>query len=294
MASSEDSGATETANIPRPGEQDGFLEELGLACANEASRLGCPEVTVDLQFLVFLRRVSRFGFFHFGPLAIDVRIVEALVERQLPRGRSVQSPGLAEDAVRFSRLLMEEAKRSGTRRVDELVYLLAFMRWREGIPHRVFGELGVSPEAVFRFARDQRPSGTDPERLNLMTQGTIDAYNAYAKRVWGWDEWQLRKTKGYNAVFLDGIWLRAPYLHNGSVPTLADLLLPPEQRPTKFHRGSDLYDQRRVGFVTEGPQVDRMFLYDTSLPGNRNIGHTYGTDLPDEAKSDLLEYLKTL
>lgn len=165
MASSEDSGATETANIPRPGEQDGFLEELGLACANEASRLGCPEVTVDLQFLVFLRRVSRFGFFHFGPLAIDVRIVEALVERQLPRGRSVQSPGLAEDAVRFSRLLMEEAKRSGTRRVDELVYLLAFMRWREGIPHRVFGELGVSPEAVFRFARDQRPSGTDPERL---------------------------------------------------------------------------------------------------------------------------------
>lgn len=136
--------------------------------------------------------------------------------------------------------------------------------------------------------------GTDPERLNLMTQGTIDAYNAYAKRVWGWDEWQLRKTKGYNAVFLDGIWLRGPYLHNGSVPTLADLLLAPAARPKTFHRGSDLYDQRRVGFVSGGPDVDGMFLYDTSLPGNRNIGHTYGTDLPDQAKDDLLEYLKTL
>lgn len=165
MASPERPGSAEPATTPNPGEQDGFLAELGLACANEASRLGCPEVTVDLQFLVFLRRFARFGFFQFGPLSIDVRIVEELVERLLPRGAAVQAPGLAEDAIRFSRLLMEEAKRSGTRRIDELVYLLALMHWREGVPGRVFGELGVSPDAVIRFAWDQRTPSTAPERL---------------------------------------------------------------------------------------------------------------------------------
>src|SRR5574340_174234 len=57
---------------------------------------------------------------------------------------------------------------------------------------------------------------------------------------------------GYIASFLDGIWLRAPYLHNGSVPTLHDLLEPIEKRPTVFYRGYDVYDQSKVGFVTSG------------------------------------------
>src|SRR3546814_20794969 len=61
---------------------------------------------------------------------------------------------------------------------------------------------------------------------------------------------------GYNPPFLDGLWLRAPYLHNGSVPTLRDLLEPPAQRPMVFWRGYDLYDPVDVGFVSQGPRSE--------------------------------------
>ena len=63
---------------------------------------------------------------------------------------------------------------------------------------------------------------------------------------------------GYIAAFLDGIWLRAPYLHNGSVPSLRDLLEPAANRPTTFYRGYDVYDPVKVGFVTEGAEAERL------------------------------------
>ena len=67
---------------------------------------------------------------------------------------------------------------------------------------------------------------------------------------------------------LDGIWATAPYLHNGSVPTLRALLAPPDQRPKTFYVGSRDFDPVNVGYdITAGP--DR-FLFDTSIPGNRN------------------------
>ncbi len=144
---------------------DRFLEEFGLECAREAVRLGCPQVTVDLHFLVFLRRFARFGFFQFGPISIDLRIIEELVERDLPRGDPGEAVVLGDDVVRFSKMLVEEVARSGRRRIDELVYLLTFMRWREGVPARVFGELGVTPDQVLRFAREQRAASPSPERL---------------------------------------------------------------------------------------------------------------------------------
>ncbi|WP_310446919.1 hypothetical protein [Thiobacillus sp.] len=100
---------------------------------------------------------------------------------------------------------------------------------------------------------------------------------------------------GYVAQFLDGIWLRAPYLHNGSVPSLADMLAPPAQRPQVFWRGYDVYDQTKVGFVVQGPEAERAGTpLDTRLRGNGNGGHSFGTSLPAGDKTDLLEYLKTL
>lgn len=107
----------------------------------------------------------------------------------------------------------------------------------------------------------------------------------------------FRKTNGYANMPLDGIWLRAPYLHNGSVPTLAHLL-EPRQRPTIFYRGNDLYDQVKVGFVSEMPAENgkTYFRFDTRLAGNSNHGHegkTYGTELSPDKKRALLEYLKT-
>ena len=87
---------------------------------------------------------------------------------------------------------------------------------------------------------------------------------------------------------------RAPYLHNGSVPTLRDLLDPPDERPDVFYRGYDVYDFDDLGFVSSGPDAERRGVrYDTRERGNDNGGHLYGTNLTDTEKQDLLEYLKT-
>ncbi|MEB3359738.1 MAG: cytochrome c [Synechococcales bacterium] len=105
-----------------------------------------------------------------------------------------------------------------------------------------------------------------------------------------------RKTNGYVSAPLDGIWLRAPYLHNGSVPTMRDLLQAPADRPTEFYRGYDVYDQQNMGFVSTVAEENgnAFFKFDTTLPGNGNGGHTYGTELPADDKEALIEYLKTL
>ena len=108
----------------------------------------------------------------------------------------------------------------------------------------------------------------------------------------------FRKTFGYANQPLDGLWLRAPYLHNGSVPTLRDLLEPADKRPSIFHRGYDVYDQKRVGFVSNVPEEKgrKYFRFDTGLPGNGNYGHEgreYGTELSAEEKDALVEYMKT-
>jgi len=111
----------------------------------------------------------------------------------------------------------------------------------------------------------------------------------------------FRKTFGYANSPLDGLWLRAPYLHNGSVPTLRDLLEPSDKRPKTFYRGYDVYDQEKVGFVSDvaAEKGKKYFLYDTDeskQPGNSNKGHEgkiYGTALTPAEKGALVEYLKT-
>jgi len=88
---------------------------------------------------------------------------------------------------------------------------------------------------------------------------------------------------------------RAPSLHNGSVPTLWDLLQSPEDRPQQFNRGYDVYDKEKVGFISDTPAAKRAGSpYDTTVPGNGNGGHVYGTQLSDEEKRALVEYTKTL
>jgi hypothetical protein len=144
--------------------------------------------------------------------------------------------------------------------------------------------------------------GTDRHRVDMRTDAARDAYNAYDEG-YDWNFSHFQNVEGYVAQPLDGVWLRAPYLHNGSVPTLRDLFEAPERRPSAFYRGFDVFDPDAVGFVTEleamGPAAEsgveiRGFYYDTTVPGNSNQGHTYGTDLPAEDKEALVEYLKTL
>ena len=88
------------------------------------------------------------------------------------------------------------------------------------------------------------------------------------------------------------MWATAPYLHNGSVRTLRDLLNRPEEREASFLLGNRTFDPKDVGYVSA--EAPGTWTFDTSIEGNRNTGHTYGTELDDEAKRALVEYLKTL
>ncbi len=102
----------------------------------------------------------------------------------------------------------------------------------------------------------------------------------------------LASLLAYKARSLNGVWATAPFLHNGSVPTLDDLLRSPEQRPARFWVGRLEFDPARVGFVSEA--FPGGYEFDTSKPGNSNAGHTYGTTLSDPDRAALLEFLKSL
>lgn len=93
----------------------------------------------------------------------------------------------------------------------------------------------------------------------------------------------------YKSRPLNGVWSTAPYLHNGSVLDMQQLLTKPADRLKSFQVGSVEFDARTLGFKNEGPST-----LDTSLPGNRNTGHDYGTDLSESDKLALIEYIKTL
>lgn len=136
--------------------------------------------------------------------------------------------------------------------------------------------------------------GTDPERVTSFTAELAARMNTLGTGR-DWKFTRFRKTNGYANMPLDGVWLRPPYLHNGSVPTLRDLLTKPDDRPAVFWRGYDVYDYQAVGFVSQGPAAEREgFRFDTSVKGNGRLGHSYGTTLKPNEKAALVEYLKTL
>ncbi len=139
---------------------------------------------------------------------------------------------------------------------------------------------------------------TDRHRLDSYTEQLCanqnQLYAAYPAERFS----HFRKTFGYANQPLDGIWLRGPYLHNGSVATLRELLEPAAQRRAQFYRGYDVIDRARVGFTSDVPEENgrKYFFYDTHLPGNGNSGHEgeeYGTNLSAEDKDAVVEYLKT-
>jgi hypothetical protein len=101
----------------------------------------------------------------------------------------------------------------------------------------------------------------------------------------------------YETRVLHGVWATAPYLHNGSVPNLWELLTPPARRKPFFMAGSRKYDPANVGYVIdESPFKDGKLVVGGPdvVAGNSNAGHDYGTSLTDEEKWQLIEYLKQL
>lgn len=142
--------------------------------------------------------------------------------------------------------------------------------------------------------------GTDRGRLDSYTyELASNQYTLFEGVTFNGEDQRFtkfRKTNGYANMPLDGVWLRSPYLHNGSVPTLRDLLEKPENRPQVFYRGYDVFDQEKVGFVSNVAEENgqQYFKYETTLPGNSNQGHVYGTNLSSEDKDALVEYMKKL
>ncbi len=118
--------------------------------------------------------------------------------------------------------------------------------------------------------------GTRPERLAKLT----------------------KKLAVYKARPLNGIWSSPPFLHNGSVATLEDLLTPAKDRPKKMVVGCEDFDTEKVGYVCDkAADKSRLTVLDLTVPGNTNTGHTgeeYGTELDQSARADLIEYLKSL
>jgi hypothetical protein len=136
--------------------------------------------------------------------------------------------------------------------------------------------------------------GTDRHRLDSFSLKLSEAMNTVGKE-YPWHFHHFKKTNGYANMPLDGVWLRAPYLHNGSVPNLRQLLLL-DKRDAEFHRGNDVYDWEKVGFRQDVAEEKgrNFFRYETNKPGNGNGGHLYGSKFTDDEKIALLEFLKTL
>jgi len=156
-----------------------------------------------------------------------------------------------------------------------------------------------------------KTTGTDPNRADIWTPYTVGALREVLA-IGCTDPTTcdpggvappaadiVNPTGGYMALPLAGIWARAPYLHNGSVPTLAALLT--NERPAQFYRGNIVFDTVNVGFVTSSAVTPFAAIYDTTRSGNANTGHNTSEFLGpiNWAKSptqlhQILEYMKTL
>lgn len=165
---------------------------------------------------------------------------------------------------------------------------------------RCHGTYGMSPTYP-NVVVELDVIGTDPARALAPSKALIEHYNG----SWFGQEYAAIETMvGYQAPPLDGVWATAPYLHNGSVPTLAQLL-ESETRPERYLRpettGFEHFDRERVGWHAE--LIDREPVagtsrsrrsFDSSRFGLDNGGHTFGDHLDAQERRALIEYLKTL
>lgn len=168
--------------------------------------------------------------------------------------------------------------------------------------HGTYGEKWTYPNRIV----DLKEIGTDPKRYEGIQEKFGEEYN----KSWFAKEeptpYPVVPTKGYQAPPLDGIWATAPYLHNGSVPTLYHLLnskARPKMFTRSFKTGDADYDAKNVGWkftemkglpgIKLHPHEERK-IYDTTQPGRSNAGHTFGDGLTDAERMAVIEYLKTL
>ncbi len=161
-----------------------LLAEMQRELARLARETQSAEATLDLLFLAYLRRMSRFGYFSFGPVTINVRLIEDLVARTTRRMADPDhKPSYSDDCVRFFQVLAGEVERSGSRRIDEVHFLLAFMQIGEGIPGRVFSELAVTADDVRNFVPEA--AGASGGRL-YSPEEAAEYMGVHVKTVRNW------------------------------------------------------------------------------------------------------------
>ncbi len=178
-------------------------------------------------------------------------------------------------------------------------------------------EIGTDPLSATNFHHRIVKSG--PLRLGLLTVADTAEYlttkilerqykdlKVSQEQQESWNGYRPNTMQGklaYIARPHSGIWALAPYLHNGSIPNLYQLLSPKEERDAVFYVGHSEFDPFHVGFVTQ-KKTRSNFKFDTTLPGNSNAGHEFrdgppengviGPSLSKQERWDLIEYLKTI
>lgn len=162
----------------------------------------------------------------------------------------------------------------------EVPFATAAFRALEEIKQAYYRRNNISPEVQAEWeVRSRRPPP--------MIRSTLADADKYPDSKGG---------RVYRARPLAGIWATAPYLNNGSVANMWDLLTVPAQRPTRFTLGSREFDAQRLGYrSTADPSSPAPpWEFDATLPYNTNAGHVYGTNRTDEEKWALIEFLKVL
>jgi len=164
--------------------------------------------------------------------------------------------------------------------------------------HGTYGEDWTYPNLLVGLEQ----VGTDPAYAQQMMDLNEPYTDWFKQSFYGQSAW-VEPAAGYIAPPLDGVWATAPYLHNGSVPTL-DVLLDSTRRPRYWSRDFDkpVYEQNALGWryralgqgKSKASAAEQKFIYDTTLPGYGNEGHTFADALEDTQRRALLEYLKTL
>lgn len=171
-------------------------------------------------------------------------------------------------------------------------------------------EIGTDPRAALDYRNRTADGGALGKGLLTAAEGLEAVTGAIADRFFKLQkltppargEWVVRDKLIYKARPLNGIWAVAPYLHNGSVPNLYQLLSPKAERPERFWTGNKEFDPKVVGYKSE--PFAGGFLYDTTLVGNSNAGHEFadgprgngviGPFLCPECRWAIVEYLKWL
>lgn len=181
-------------------------------------------------------------------------------------------------------------------------------------------EIGTDPSQAANFKNRTADSGalgrgvvSAEAGLQLVTDGVANRFftreNVPMDERAAWSggrdprDAKIRASLIYKARPLNGIWAVAPYLHNGSVPTLDALLSPDDDaRPAQFWMGSKTFDPVNVGYA--GTKIAGATVFDTTIPGNANTGHRFkdgpkgkgviGPSLSAEERAQIIEYLKSL